>query len=151
MGAKLSLQGKFGRLVIIEEVEGRTPHTYYLCSCECGKQIVTRASYLRTGRSKSCGCYRDDRAEISNAMRFKDLEGRKIGRLRVGEMLRKVGNVFYWHTVCDCGNRFIANGSKLKRKETRSCGCLKSELISLANKRQTRNRDERGRFISASV
>lgn len=149
--SRLKLSGQFGRLIVIRQAEGKTEHTYYLCSCVCGKQIVTRASYLRTGRSRSCGCLRTDKAEIVNAKRFKELTGKKFGRLRVGELWRKIGNVYYWETRCDCGNSFMANGETLKQGITRSCGCLRGELIGLANKRNPRNRGADGRFQATAV
>jgi hypothetical protein len=103
---------------------------------------------LKTGHTKSCGCLFPLAAEISNAKRFVDLEGRRFGRLRVVEMKRKVGHVFYWDTVCDCGNYFLANGNRLKAGSAQSCGCLRNEKISIANKSRVLKRGEGGRFVN---
>ena len=35
---------------------------YYDCLCECGTVRLVRANSIRTGRSKSCGCLRRERA-----------------------------------------------------------------------------------------
>lgn len=57
---------RFGRLLVSERVvvenRGRTDQARWRCVCDCGGQIVVTGSALRTGRNKSCGCYRKDRA-----------------------------------------------------------------------------------------
>src|SRR5579863_4212817 len=32
----------------------------WFCLCECGKEIVANGYSLRTGATKSCGCWRDE-------------------------------------------------------------------------------------------
>jgi hypothetical protein len=59
----LNLVGKrFGRLRVIEQVEGRDSHrrVQWLCACSCGNQTVLTRSQLRTGNTKSCGCLRQE-------------------------------------------------------------------------------------------
>ena len=49
---------KFGRLTVIKRVENdKYNHIMYLCQCECGKTKIIRGSHLKTGETKSCGCY----------------------------------------------------------------------------------------------
>lgn len=31
---------------------------YYLCLCDCGKEKIVQIGHLRTGHTKSCGCYK---------------------------------------------------------------------------------------------
>ena len=56
------LTGKrFERLLVIERAGsssngGATWH----CKCDCGKPMITRASRLKSGTTKSCGCYSRD-------------------------------------------------------------------------------------------
>ena len=38
----------------------------YLCHCKCGKDVIVKACYLKSGETKSCGCYSRDR--ISKTM-----------------------------------------------------------------------------------
>ena len=38
----------------------------YLCHCKCGKNVIVKACYLKSGETKSCGCYSRDR--ISKTM-----------------------------------------------------------------------------------
>lgn len=58
----MDLKGqRFGRLVVIRQDKpiiypNKRKITKWLCKCDCGNQIVTRADSLRNGRTKSCGC-----------------------------------------------------------------------------------------------
>jgi hypothetical protein len=57
---------KFGRLTIVEFLE-RIAHpsggaTYkYLCKCDCGTSIRASLGNLKSGHTKSCGCYDKER------------------------------------------------------------------------------------------
>ena len=59
---------------------------------------------------------------------MKDLGGQRFGRLSVLRPTdaRKNGEVL-WECLCDCGNTVVVAGSRLKRGDTRSCGCLRKE------------------------
>jgi hypothetical protein len=50
---------RFGRLTVIEELPGRN----CLCRCQCGRTSVKRLKHLVAGRTKSCGCLRDEKRE----------------------------------------------------------------------------------------
>lgn len=56
----------FGRLHVLERAQvlnrGRSDQARWRCACECGEEITVTGSDLRTGRTKSCGCFRRDRA-----------------------------------------------------------------------------------------
>lgn len=56
---------EFGRLRVVGRVavlnRGRKDQARWLCACECGGEITVTGSALRTGRNKSCGCFRRDR------------------------------------------------------------------------------------------
>lgn len=55
---KIDLNGcVFGKLKVITEAKKReTGGVYWICGCECGKEIETTTANLRSGNSKSCGC-----------------------------------------------------------------------------------------------
>ncbi len=69
---RLDLSGKrFGRLVIqsfvgIQESTGRT---LWSCLCDCGKVHTASGSEIKRGKTKSCGCLRDEQ-------RGKNLKGK---------------------------------------------------------------------------
>jgi hypothetical protein len=51
----------YGRLTVLKYVgKDNQKCTKWECLCECGKIISTRASALKNGTTKSCGCYRTD-------------------------------------------------------------------------------------------
>src|SRR3990167_8933270 len=56
---------KFGRLLVLS-LGGNRSHgggqARWNCICECGNNISVAGSNLRSGSTKSCGCFRRDRA-----------------------------------------------------------------------------------------
>lgn len=64
-----------------------------------------------------------------------NLCGQRFGRLTA---IKCVGNSnqgnSLWLCRCDCGNETIVNSQNLKRKHSKSCGCLKSEVTAKRNK-----------------
>lgn len=55
---------KFGRLTVIREVDNsqyRSNAAMWECRCDCGNTIVVKGVSLRTGHTKSCGCYGIDK------------------------------------------------------------------------------------------
>ena len=57
MGNFIDMTGqRFGRLVVKERAVNRGEQTYWICICDCGNTKVARASDLRRGHTKSCGC-----------------------------------------------------------------------------------------------
>jgi len=63
----INLTGKsFGRLVVVS----RGPNEKFNmarwnCRCSCGKVVLVRGNHLRTGRTVSCGCYRNEWPSIN--------------------------------------------------------------------------------------
>lgn len=53
---------RYTRLCIIEEVPKAKGNRRFLCRCDCGKEKVVGLSSLKTGATKSCGCYHSDQA-----------------------------------------------------------------------------------------
>lgn len=74
-----------------------------------------------------------------NLKRVNDLTGQKFGRFSVLKLLgRRIDadvkkNSLYWLCLCDCGTEREVVGKTLVAGESRSCGCLKSELSSKRN------------------
>lgn len=66
---KIIIGNKYGKLLVIEKTkkpEGLVGSKgYYLCKCDCGKEVVLVATSLTTGNTKSCGCYRKEKAFIN--------------------------------------------------------------------------------------
>lgn len=69
--------------------------------------------------------------ENGRFLRIYYLEGQRFGRLTViRESERKSNKGILWECQCDCGRTTIAEGYRLRRGITRSCGCLRVELLS---------------------
>lgn len=51
---------RFGKLVAIKRHDANTKHGSYkwICSCDCGQEIIVTSGNLRSGHTKSCGCRR---------------------------------------------------------------------------------------------
>jgi hypothetical protein len=47
----------FGRLTALRRVPNVGCHAYWICRCECGRQVTVRSLSLRRGETRSCGCY----------------------------------------------------------------------------------------------
>lgn len=68
---------------------------------------------------------------------FKDITGRKFGRLTVvGFAGHDKHRKILWRCICECGNETAAVGFKLREGLTRSCGCLHREQMMERNRRK---------------
>lgn len=122
MPAKIDLVGRrFGRWTVLEETPKSTSsnHVRYLCKCDCGSIKSVNAQNLRKGLSKSCGCLKDEIAKRNT----KDMVGLRFGKLVVVKQAQSYYGLASWECVCDCGNRSVAIGKKLRSGLTVSCGC----------------------------
>jgi hypothetical protein len=62
MGKVIDITGqKFGRLTVIQQ-QGKDKYNnaLWLCKCDCGNEITVISNNLKSGRTKSCGCYRKE-------------------------------------------------------------------------------------------
>lgn len=136
---KIDLIGqRFGRLIVLErdsKENHRDSAAYWVCQCDCGNKTIVRTGSLKSGSTKSCGCYRRERAIKENT---KDLTGQRFGNLLVLEKDEtKIGKAShaYWICKCDCGNIKSIQSPHLIRQTTQSCGCgIESEKASIGEK-----------------
>lgn len=100
------------------------------CLCDCGQITTVKASDLRKGHTKSCGCL-----QRTHAHKFaKDITGLRSGKLvalRPTEK-RSSGKVV-WECKCDCGNITYVQSTQLIHKHSKSCGCYSSEKTTEMN------------------
>lgn len=117
---------RFGRLVVIEQVENNHSHRgkYWRCQCDCGNYTEVRSDDLTGGTSLSCGCLQRERAGINKINEI----GNRYGRLTVIDLANSDNQGHaYWRCICDCGNTKICKASSLRNGTILSCGCLKSK------------------------
>lgn len=123
MSVAIDITGqRFGRLVAIESIHGHG-QLRWKCQCDCGKTVVVKSQSLRTGMTKSCGCYNVD---VHKMMR-KNITGEKFGRLTAVCWHHREGANTYWECTCDCGNATVVSLSSLVSGNTKSCGCYGRE------------------------
>lgn len=124
---------KFGKLTVIKEC-GKDKHKNFiwLCECDCGNTTEVTTAMLRSGHTKSCGCYQKERAsEASRA----NLTGKKIGRLTVikdtgkNKKSSERSKHAIWLCKCECGNSVEITTTSLNGGRTHSCGCIQKEGI----------------------
>lgn len=132
MGKKQNLIGcKFGKLTVKEEIRDKKNRLKLKCECECGGETITTSDKLKTGRTKSCGCLKKQRAFENLSKKpdnTVDRTGVRYGRLvALRNTQKKQGSNFIWECRCDCGNVIEVNGQSLKSGKTQSCGCLLKE------------------------
>lgn len=66
MSQKIDItNNRFGKLVAIKEVEPRISPSgkvfrRYLCQCDCGNTTIATMEHLKSGHTKSCGCYKHE-------------------------------------------------------------------------------------------
>ena len=64
---------------------------------------------------------------------FKDETGKKYGKLTVvsfayTQNTGHAGRYACWNCLCDCGNKFVVVGYRLRTGVTKSCGCAKADV-----------------------
>jgi hypothetical protein len=121
---------RFGRLVVIERTENNYKgKTQYLCECNCGNKKITTGKNLRNGHTISCGCYNLKRVHQMGLNNFKDITGKRFGRLTAIKVVGKIKSNMLWLCQCECGNKTNVASSELLQGKTKSCGCLRKEIL----------------------
>lgn len=121
----------FNMLYVVGHIpELSTSHrTYYQCICDCGNKVITRGSSLRSGSTKSCGCWQRTQT-VSNMV------GETFGRVHIVRYLPEVSKNKYaskskdvYLGRCICGVEREFDGYSLRSGGTKSCGCLQREVV----------------------
>ena len=125
---------RFGILRALHSCEDMVGGLKYTCQCDCGNTLIIKASILRRGHKKSCGC-------LTHKGTPRDHTGKKFGRLTA---ISSTGNTnangsYIWNFVCDCGNKVVREvGNIVFRVKTgASSSCRDCELMSLGDRGRT--------------
>lgn len=124
MGAFIDLTGqKINKLTVLGKGTKHGKEWYWKCRCDCGTECEISGSSLRAGRTKSCGCLKQesDKKPKGNAI---DLINQRFNKLTVvsRDGSDKRGEA-KWICQCDCGNQITVLSSNLRSGHTTSCGC----------------------------
>lgn len=111
---------RFYHLVVLKHIgSDGGKGALWLCECDCGNECEVVSKKLLQGDTRSCGCKKE---------RLIDLTGQKFGKLTVLEKCKSLNSSTRWLCQCDCGNLTIVHATSLKSGNTKSCGCVRSEL-----------------------
>lgn len=117
VGKLQDLTGRaFGKLTVVARAENFGRMTAWFCQCDCGNEKVVRATHLKRGEIKSCGCAHKD----AGIARRVDITRERYGRLVVQSWDE---GRFKWLCQCDCGNTHWATTNDIRTGHTTSCGC----------------------------
>lgn len=115
---------KFGRLTAISLEPSIGKGARWMCLCECGQSKVVRATALRHGQIKSCGCLRK---ENTWEKKGRDLTGLTFGRLTALSSTKDKSGRASWVCSCQCGRTTTVRTGLLSSGNTKSCGCGQSK------------------------
>ena len=121
-----NLTGKtYGALTVLYRTANMHGRTCWMCRCSCGKEKPVLASYLKSGKVKSCGC----RAHMPSHNQA-DLTGIRFGRLTALKATekRKPNGSVVWLCRCSCGRTVEVSEDSLVQGNTISCGCRQKEV-----------------------
>ena len=108
---------KFGMLEVIKNIgRAKSGNAIWQCKCECGNITKVETKNLNSGGTKSCGCKRGGRIDITN---------QKFGKLtaiKPIERKSKQGGTI-WKCKCECGKTKEVKTMLLRNGTTKSCGC----------------------------
>lgn len=115
----------FGKLEVLSEFK-KNGHKFFHCLCECGNYTDVEKSDVVRGHTKSCGCV---------VPRLKDLSGEIFGKIHVIRRAENKGHKAYWECYCECSpdKTLTIYDYSLRKQETKSCGCMKTERLSKEN------------------
>jgi hypothetical protein len=131
-----------GKLTVIHQASSKGGHSYWNCSCECGKVVTVASSNLK--KTLSCGCLKED---YISPKTYGRIYMRLKGCLRPGLLIRKRQVALadrakwprgYWVCVClGCNSFTRASTRQLDTMDVISCPkptCRKRAEHELANR-----------------
>ena len=124
------LNKKFNQLTVIDGPIKKNKKTYWICQCDCGNIKTIRSDQLKSGKTKSCGCYKLSVLNKYNKENKPiDLINKRSGKLIAIEPTnqRSVDGRVIWKCLCDCGNITYVNSHTFQEQKKQSCGCLISK------------------------
>ena len=119
----INLAGEtIGRLSVLQPTRTKGGRPAWECQCTCGKTTVIGSDQLLSERTKSCGCLR-------SRLRYLDLTRQVFGRLTVLKPTGISKHRMQWNCVCSCGKTAMVSSIDLTSEHTRSCGCLRADMM----------------------
>ncbi len=116
---------KFSKWLVLSRVKDRSRARFYLCQCECGREIEVGWQRLKRGTSTCCRwCSNIIKSKISVEKNLPNFIGKKFNKWTVLERIKDESNKGFWKCQCECGSirNIISHGlSKGYTKQCRKC------------------------------
>jgi hypothetical protein len=122
---------KLGNLIFLNRVESEPKTPMALFMCVCGKQFISRIQGVKSGHTRSCGCFQKATASALSKVDYE--EGQLIGSLILVKRTEVRKKCSYAIFRCSCGKEFETQIRSVKNGRTSSCGCQKGVLVAKAN------------------
>ena len=123
------LNQTFNYLTVIDGPIKKGRRYYWKCQCKCGNIREVRSDSLKSGQTKSCGCYKNEIFIENNKKRQTvDITNQRFGKLTAKKSTNKRTNDgrIIWICECDCGNIKEVSTHDLLQGKVQSCGCMRS-------------------------
>ena len=120
---------KFGSLTPVRYSKTEKGVTFWLCRCDCGKEVEKRQGNLVSGNSYRCGSdciIKVDRKKYKSpnschTHNSTDLIGKRFGTLTVLSFSRIENYVTFWICKCDCGKIVEKRRGNLTSGNSKRC------------------------------
>jgi hypothetical protein len=125
---------RYNKLIVVmkdEDLSACRREEYYICQCDCGNIKSFRANDLYHNKVKSCGNH--------NPKCYKDITGKKFGKLTAIEYKYTLNKRSFWLCECDCGNITITCAGNLQNGHSTSCGCKRNIKNTIKLEKHFRN------------
>lgn len=115
---------KFGRLTVVKLHKKVGKNITWVCRCDDGNITTVKHDHLKSGHTKSCGCYNKERVRESLLHDLTGIRHNKLIPLEVDERKSQREGLIYWKCKCDCGNPCSVSATSIVSGNTKSCGCV---------------------------
>jgi hypothetical protein len=72
---------RYGRLTVVRRYGSDKGNATWLCVCDCGAEKIVRGTYLRAGKTRSCGCLEHETRVHNGYRRMRPTHGMSKSRL----------------------------------------------------------------------
>ena len=127
LGQGLNLTGQhYNYLTFIYKTESINKQTKWVCKCDCGNYISVYVNNVKTNKTKSCGCLKEQKSKQNGRNNRNNLINQKFGKLQVIDYGHSDSHHVYWKCKCECGTIKEIRSDCLLLNIISSCGCDKN-------------------------